>query len=152
MHEFNRLIGYWLFGHEGGTHNWYVGRAIMVTQNDYSLNLRNGDIGVVLRRSADEPLRVAFPTADGGVRWILPSRLTHVDTAFTMTIHKSQGSEFTHTVMVLPEHEVPILTKELLYTGITRAKERFTLVTASPQLVLKAIEHRIERSGGLTSN
>lgn len=152
VHEFNRLIGYWLFGHEGGTHSWYVGRAIMVTQNDYSLNLRNGDIGVVLRRSADEPLRVAFPTADGGVRWILPSRLTHVDTAFTMTIHKSQGSEFTHTVMVLPEHEVPILTKELLYTGITRAKERFTLVTASPQLVLKAIEHRIERSGGLTSN
>ncbi|SDB42093.1 DNA helicase/exodeoxyribonuclease V, alpha subunit [Pseudidiomarina indica] len=150
MHEFNRRVSYWLFGDAASVQNWYQGRAVMVTQNDYSLNLRNGDIGVVLQRGPDEPLRVAFPTAEGGIRWILPSRLTQVDTAFTMTIHKSQGSEFNHTVMVLPQHDVPILTKELLYTGITRAKEQLTVVTASPKLMLSAVERRIERSGGLT--
>lgn len=149
MHQFNQRISYWLFGDQAAEQGWFEGRPVMVTHNDYSLDLRNGDIGIVLRRQPNEPLRVAFPTTEGSIRWLLPSRLTQVDTAFAMTIHKSQGSEFTHTVMVLPEHDVPILTKELLYTGITRAKERFTMVCAYPQLVLKAVGRRIKRSGGL---
>ncbi|SFR49524.1 DNA helicase/exodeoxyribonuclease V, alpha subunit [Pseudidiomarina maritima] len=151
MHQFNQRISYWLFGDQAAEHGWFEGRPVMVTHNDYSLDLRNGDIGIALRRTSDEPLRVAFPTAEGGIRWLLPSRLTQVDTAFAMTIHKSQGSEFTHTVMILPDHDVPILTKELLYTGITRAKEQFTLLCAQPQLVLKAVERRIQRSGGLAN-
>ncbi|PHR66246.1 MAG: exodeoxyribonuclease V subunit alpha [Idiomarina sp.] len=149
MHQFNQRISYWLFGDLAADHGWFEGRPVMVTHNDYSLDLRNGDIGIVLRRQPNEPLRVAFATTEGNIRWLLPSRLTQVDTAFAMTIHKSQGSEFTHTVMVLPEHDVPILTKELLYTGITRAKEQFTLLCANPQLVLTAVERRIQRSGGL---
>jgi exodeoxyribonuclease V alpha subunit len=149
MHQFNQRISYWLFGDQAAEHGWFEGRPVMVTHNDYSLDLRNGDIA--LRRSSEEPLRVAFPTTEGGIRWLLPSRLTQVDTAFAMTIHKSQGSEFTHTVMILPDHDVPILTKELLYTGITRAKELFTLLCAEPQLVLKAVERRIQRSGGLAN-
>lgn len=149
MHQFNQRVAYWLYGDKVTEHGWFVGRPVMVTHNDYSMDLRNGDIGIVLQRRANDPLRVAFQTADGAIRWILPSRLTQVDTAYAMTIHKSQGSEFTHTVMIMPEHDVPILTKELLYTGITRAKERFTLVSAQPQLVIKAIKRRIQRSGGL---
>ncbi|GAB3296856.1 exodeoxyribonuclease V subunit alpha [Pseudidiomarina andamanensis] len=151
MHQFNQRISYWLFGDQAAEHGWFEGRPVMVTHNDYSLDLRNGDIGIVLRREPNEPLRVAFPTTDGTIRWLLPSRLTQVDTAFAMTIHKSQGSEFSHTVMVLPEHDVPILTKELLYTGITRAKQQFTMVCAHPQLVLKAVRRRIQRSGGLAN-
>lgn len=151
MHQFNQRISYWLFGDQAAEQGWFEGRPVMVTHNDYSLDLRNGDIGIVLRREPNEPLRVAFLTTEGTIRWLLPSRLTQVDTAFAMTIHKSQGSEFTHTVMVLPEHDVPILTKELLYTGITRAKQQFTMVCAHPQLVLKAVNRRIQRSGGLAN-
>ena len=150
MHRFNERVGYWLHGEQVNQSPWYVGRPIMVTHNDYSLDLRNGDIGIVLEANLNEPPRVAFQTAEGAIRWILPSRLTQVETAYAMTIHKSQGSEFSHTVMILPEHDSPILTKELLYTGITRAKQHFTLVCAEPRLMLKAVTRRIQRSGGLT--
>lgn len=150
MHAFNQRVTYWLHGDQSLQHGWFIGRPVMVTHNDYGLNLRNGDIGVVLQRAADEPLRVAFMNPQGDVRWILPSRLTQVDTAYAMTIHKSQGSEFEHTVVIMPPTDVPILTKELLYTGITRAKRFFTLICAQPQLVIKAVQRRVTRNGGLT--
>jgi len=107
---------------------WYEGRPVMVTKNDYGLKLNNGDIGIALKDPEHGHLRVAFPDQEHGVRWILPSRLTHIETVYAMTVHKSQGSEFKHTVMVLPDHDSPVMSKELLYTGITRAKERLSLV------------------------
>ncbi|TDP27459.1 DNA helicase/exodeoxyribonuclease V alpha subunit [Idiomarina aquatica] len=107
---------------------WYEGRPVMVTKNDYGLKLNNGDIGIALKDPEHGHLRVAFPDQEHGVRWILPSRLTHIETVYAMTVHKSQGSEFKHTVMILPEHDSPVMSKELLYTGITRAKERLSLV------------------------
>jgi len=108
--------------------SWYEGRPVMVTKNDYGLKLNNGDIGIALKDPEHGHLRVAFPDQEHGVRWVLPSRLTHIETVYAMTVHKSQGSEFKHTVMVLPDHDSPVLSKELLYTGITRAKERLSLV------------------------
>ncbi|MGM0526058.1 MAG: exodeoxyribonuclease V subunit alpha [Pseudomonadota bacterium] len=108
--------------------SWYEGRPVMVTKNDYGLKLNNGDIGIALKDPEHGHLRVAFPDQEHGVRWVLPSRLTHIETVYAMTVHKSQGSEFKHTVMVLPDHDSPVLTKELLYTGITRAKKRLSLV------------------------
>lgn len=133
---------------------WYAGRPVMVTHNDYGLGLMNGDIGIAMRvldETGRQHLQVAFPRNDGeqGVRFVLPSRLTAVDTVFAMTVHKSQGSEFEHCVLVLPERINPVLTKELLYTAITRAKERFTLVEAAAGVFTTAITRRVNRHSGL---
>ncbi|MBP6582450.1 MAG: exodeoxyribonuclease V subunit alpha, partial [Chromatiaceae bacterium] len=112
---------------DAGT-GWYLGRPVLVTRNDYGLGLMNGDIGVTLvypgAAGQGENLRVAFPAGDGqdSIKWVLPSRLQAVETVYALTVHKSQGSEFTHVALVLPEHPSPILTRELLYTGITRAR------------------------------
>jgi exodeoxyribonuclease V alpha subunit len=109
---------------------WYPGRPVMLARNDHALGLMNGDVGVALAR--DGGLRVAFPAGDGrgGVRWVLPSRLQAVETAYAMTVHKSQGSEFAHAALLLPAHPSPVLTRELLYTAITRASHWFTLAVA----------------------
>ncbi|WP_157981028.1 exodeoxyribonuclease V subunit alpha [Pseudidiomarina insulisalsae] len=150
VERLNQLITLWLFGDTVSADKWFAGRAVMITQNDYSVDLRNGDIGLAVQLDPQQPLRVLFRGSNGRLRWLLPSRLTHLETAFAMTIHKSQGSEFSHTVVVLPEHDSPILTKELLYTGITRASEQLTLVYRSAERVIAATQRRIERSGGLT--
>lgn len=132
---------------------WYLGRPVLVTSNDYGLGLMNGDIGITLTlpQDGEEVTRVAFPSSDGSkeIRWILPSRLQAMETVFAMTVHKSQGSEFTHTALVLPETDTPVLTRELVYTGITRARSRFTLVTPSDDVLRHAVRHRVVRSGGL---
>lgn len=137
---------------------WYPGRPVLVTSNDYSLKLMNGDIGITLQVPVKQNdgsfkmmLRVAFPMGDGSerIRWILPSRLQAVETVFAMTVHKSQGSEFNHTVLVLPEHNSPVLSKELIYTGITRAKDRFTLVYKNSSVLKQGIEQRILRANGM---
>jgi len=92
-----------------GDEQWYEGRPVLMTRNDYGLGLMNGDIGIALKlpESAGGPhvLRVAFPRNDGqgGVRFVLPSRLNDVETVYAMTVHKSQGSEFTHTALILPD-------------------------------------------------
>jgi exodeoxyribonuclease V alpha subunit len=103
---------------------------VLVTRNDYGLGLMNGDIGITLELPGGV-LRVAFPAGDGsaGIKWVQPSRLQAVETVFALTVHKSQGSEFTHVAMALPESLSPILTRELIYTGITRAKQWFTWPT-----------------------
>lgn len=115
--------------------SWYDGRPVMVTKNDYGLKLNNGDIGMAFADPEHGHLRVAFlddsdadTTCGNSIRWVLPSRLTHIETVYAMTVHKSQGSEFKHTVMVLPDRDTPIMTKELLYTGITRAQQQLSLV------------------------
>jgi exodeoxyribonuclease V alpha subunit len=129
---------------------WYVGRPVMVTRNDYGLGVFNGDIGLTLPDPARAgSLRVYFLEGEQ-VRSVLASRLREVETAFAMTVHKSQGSEFSHTVMVLPpKGRQGILARELVYTGITRARERFTLVSSSPTVLADAIRRRTRRTSGL---
>ena len=131
---------------------WYLGRPVMVTRNDYNLGLMNGDVGLCLPTARG--LRVAFAAAgpDGvmGVRWVLPSRLDAVETVFAMTVHKSQGSEFDQVALVLPERMTPVLTRELLYTGITRAKTQLTLVVTQAGVLRQAVVSSTLRSGGLT--
>lgn len=139
-------------------HDWYVGRPVLVTQNDYNLQLMNGDIGMTLvfpvrddQGAVHRRLRVAFPMGDGsdGIRWVMPSRLPEVETVFAMTVHKSQGSEFHHAALMLPEHDNPGLTRELVYTGITRARAQFTLVDSHPAVFKQAIRTRVQRVSGL---
>ncbi len=128
--------------------SWFIGRPVMVTANDYNLNLRNGDIGMVLP-ALDGQKRVVFIDSDNRVRWIIPSRLTEVVTVFAMTVHKSQGSEFAHTVLVLPERDNPVLSRELVYTGLTRAASQLTLVVPSWPVLEQAILRRTLRAGHL---
>lgn len=129
--------------------SWYEGRPVMISSNDYNLNLRNGDIGIVLVSPQDQQKRVVFIDADNQLKWILPSRLGAVETVFAMTVHKSQGSEFRHTVLVLPERDNPVLCRELLYTGITRAAKQLTLVVPDYQVLKQAVQRRTVRAGRL---
>ncbi|ARP84951.1 exodeoxyribonuclease V subunit alpha [Bordetella genomosp. 9] len=138
------------------TEGWYAGRPVLVTRNDYALGLMNGDIGITLAlpQSDDRPpvLRVAFPMTDGSgrIKWVLPSRLQSVETVFALTVHKSQGSEFDHAAVVLPERLSPILTRELLYTGITRARTFLTLLSPGGEHVLEqAVARQVRRASGL---
>jgi len=126
---------------------WYAGRPVMVTRNDYNLSLMNGDVGLCLPHA--QGLRVAFPNGQGGIHWVLPSRLDAVESVFAMTVHKSQGSEFDHVCLVLPNTPVAVLTRELLYTGITRSKTRLTLVVPELTVLWRAVESQVLRSGGL---
>ncbi|QOR39986.1 exodeoxyribonuclease V subunit alpha [Billgrantia diversa] len=139
---------------------WFEGRPVLVTRNDYGLGLMNGDIGITLavpeaRSVIDSPgstlLRVAFPASDGSgnIKWVLPSRLQAVETVFAMTVHKSQGSEFTHTALLLPDAPNPILTRELVYTGITRARDWLTLVETGRGMLDEAVTREVVRVSGL---
>jgi exodeoxyribonuclease V alpha subunit len=98
-----------------------------------------------------ETLRVAFPRNDGsgGIRFVLPSRLPEVETVFAMTVHKSQGSEFTHAALVLPPTRNPVLTKELVYTAITRASTHFTLLESRDGVFEEAVRTPVRRISGL---
>jgi exodeoxyribonuclease V alpha subunit len=128
---------------------WYVGRPVMVTRNDYGTGVFNGDIGLTLPDPARPgSLRVYF-SEGASVRSVLATRLRQVETAFAMTVHKSQGSEFSHTVMVLPREGGAVLARELVYTGITRAKDYFTLLTPVTAVLDAAIAQRTQRASGL---
>ena len=128
---------------------WYVGRPVMVTRNDYGTRVFNGDIGLTLADPArPDSLRVYFLEGDS-VRSVLATRLRHVETAYAMTVHKSQGSEFAHTVLVLPIAGGAMLARELVYTGITRASRQFTLVTPAGAVLAEAIVRRTRRASGL---
>ncbi|MBJ6136331.1 exodeoxyribonuclease V subunit alpha [Marinobacter litoralis] len=140
-------------------HPWYHGRPVLITGNDYNLGLMNGDIGITFRVTWDkdangrpiESRLVAFPSGDGtqGIRWIAPSRLQQLETVYAMTVHKSQGSEFIHTCLVLPDRLSPVMTKELVYTGITRARHWFSLITGDAQVLSEAVNQRVVRASGL---
>ncbi|MEI6146376.1 MAG: exodeoxyribonuclease V subunit alpha [Methylococcales bacterium] len=128
---------------------WYSGRPIMITQNNAALQLYNGDIGICLRdKEQDNQLRVFFQQADGSIKKYLPARIPHCETVFVMTIHKSQGSEFDEVLIILPETHTPILTKELLYTAITRAKKTIKLV-ANASVFYSTVRKRVQRVTGL---
>jgi exodeoxyribonuclease V alpha subunit len=130
---------------EGG---WFVGRPVIVTENDYGLGLFNGDTGVVIA-SGESGLRVAFRRGSGVIT-VSPARLGAVETAFAMTVHRAQGSEFNEVVVLLPGAASRILTRELLYTAITRARRSVVLVGREDSL-RAAISRPIARATGLTS-
>jgi exodeoxyribonuclease V alpha subunit len=126
---------------------WYAGRPVMVLRNDYLLKLFNGDIGIALP-GPDGALAVHFPDTGGGWRRIAPARLPPHETAYAMTVHKSQGSEFDGVLVLLPEHRSRVLTRELLYTGVTRARERVA-IAASADVLAATIGAATHRHSGL---
>jgi exodeoxyribonuclease V alpha subunit len=128
--------------------DWYVGRPVMMTYNDYQLGLSNGDIGICFKRQrqGQSQFEVYFPSLE---KWVLATRLPKsIETAFALTIHKSQGSEFTHTAVVLDAQAQNLLSQELLYTAITRAKTVVSLL-ADPQALAQALSKRTTRVSGV---
>ncbi len=125
---------------------WFHGRPVMVTQNDYTLGVFNGDIGITVEE--DDGFYVYFPARDGEPMRVSAARLAHSETALALTIHKSQGSEFAHVAVVLPKDDTPILSRELIYTGITRAKTKISLWALEP-LIAQAVQRKTQRASGL---
>ncbi|MBN2290265.1 MAG: exodeoxyribonuclease V subunit alpha [Candidatus Glassbacteria bacterium] len=126
---------------------WYVRRPVLINRNDYGLGLYNGDVGLTLPEE-DGELRVSFPGPDNTLRKFLPGRLPEHETVYAMTVHKSQGSEFDNVLLVLPENDSPLLTRELIYTAVTRARQRVE-VLGSESVFLAAVSRRIARTSGL---
>jgi exodeoxyribonuclease V alpha subunit len=131
----------------GNRSEWYPGRPVMVLRNDYVLKLFNGDTGLVLP-DASGVLMVWFPESDGGFRAVAPVRLPSHETAFATTVHKAQGSEFENVLLLLPSQPIRVVTRELLYTAVTRASRCATIVCGENVLV-KAIASPTRRHSGL---
>ena len=126
---------------------WYVGRPLLVTANDHAIRLYNGDTGVVVRPS-DGSRPVAAFDRSGEIVTFSPSRLGAIDTVHAMTVHKSQGSQFGTAAVVLPDAASPLLTRELLYTAVTRARARL-IVAGTEDAVRAAVDRPIARASGL---
>ncbi|MEZ0577247.1 exodeoxyribonuclease V subunit alpha [Nocardioides sp. MH1] len=145
--HWNRLTERLVAEHDPSVYQeWYAGRPILVTANDYGLGLFNGDTGVVVREG--DRLRGVI----AGVRshlWLATARLGAVETLHAMTIHKSQGSQVAEVTLLLPPADSPLLTRELFYTAVTRAKERVRVV-GTAESVVAAVERRAQRASGLT--
>jgi len=127
---------------------WYGHRPLLVTRNDHQLRLFNGDIGVIAAGAAGEGVAAWFPAPDGGVRHLSPLRLPPHETVFAMTVHKSQGSEFDTLLLLLPPGAPELLTRELVYTAITRARRRVE-IWGDPAAFVAAVTRRVSRSSGL---
>ena len=128
---------------------WYAGRPVMVTRNDAQLGVFNGDIGMALPSFADPKRLRAYFMQGEKLHAVSTARLAHVETAFAMTVHKSQGSEFEHTALVLAAQGGNVLSRELVYTGITRARQAFSLWSEVPGLLVSAMGSPTQRSSGL---
>lgn len=124
----------------------YAGRPILITQNDPRTRLWNGDVGVLTR--SEERLHACFLAADGRMREITPARLPPHESVYAMSVHKSQGSEFEEVAVVLPAEPSPVLSRELLYTAVTRAKKR-VVVYGKAEVVKHAIDTAVQRASGL---
>jgi exodeoxyribonuclease V alpha subunit len=131
----------------GWGQEWYAGRPLLVTSNDYGLDLFNGDTGVVV--AGDDQMRAAIAVPRGH-RELATSRLTDVETMHAMTVHKSQGSQAAEVTVLLPPEDSRLLTRELLYTALTRAEKKVTVV-ASPDAVRRAVQRPARRASGLAS-
>jgi exodeoxyribonuclease V alpha subunit len=128
---------------------WYPGRPILITRNDYSLHLFNGDMGIALPDpGAGGELRVFFQGTDGKLRKFHPLRLPEHETTYAVTVHKSQGSEFGEVLLILPDRDSPVLTRELVYTAITRARDRVE-IWGNPDVFRNAVARRTVRTSGL---
>jgi len=128
--------------------DWYRGRPVLITHNDYTVRLFNGDLGVAWPASNSDGMVVCFLSPEGELREIAPGRLPVHETAFALTIHKSQGSEFDRVLVLLPSQTTPVLSRPLVYTGITRAKNEVTLMAPS-EILAAAIKAKTVRDSGL---
>jgi len=130
----------------------YTGKPILITQNDYPLQLFNGDVGVLLPDAAaketPKQLWAWFMGKENTLRRFAPARLPEHETAYAMTVHKSQGSEFDRVLFILPDEDSPVLTRELIYTGLTRARSRVDFWW-NEAVFSKAVTRRAERTSGL---
>jgi len=122
-------------------------KIIMVNTNDYKKGLFNGDTGIVFEKK--EGVNTFFKTFDNTVKQYRASDLSGSDTAFAITIHKSQGSEFNTVLMILPDKISPVVTRQLLYTGITRAKTK-VIIAGDINIIKKAVNFSVKRNSGLT--
>jgi len=127
----------------------YAGRPVMVTRNDYALKLFNGDVGLLLEEPGGDGRTMAFFVApDGAARCLAPARLPPHETVFAMSVHKSQGSEFDAVAVLLPDTVSPVLTRELLYTAVTRARRRVR-IHGTAAVIREAVRRSVERASGL---
>jgi len=135
----------------GSDHNFYQGRPIMVLENNYHQGLCNGDIGFLWKNSSGH-LMAVFEEAENSYRWIMTSKLPHHETVYAMTIHKTQGSEFLHVAMILPnQKDNRLLSRELLYTGITRAKAHIS-IASNARVWRQGVETNVKRYSGCLNN
>jgi exodeoxyribonuclease V alpha subunit len=141
----NQKVGQMLAGVKIHKQSWYSGRAIMITENSPGVGLFNGDIGIV-REEAGE-IWVYF-TDDGSIRRFTPGRLPHYETAFVMTVHKSQGSEFDEVLCYLPDMSAALMTRALFYTAVTRARKQVTIYGQISTLH-HTLMHTEQRESGL---
>ena len=137
----NRLVGERVMG---GRKQWCDGRPIMVVRNDRGVNLFNGDVGVVI--DGDRPSAVFSSDLTEPLRSV--ARIPEFETVYALTIHKSQGSEYSHPVVVLPTESIPLVTRELLYTAVSRARDHLTIL-ASAEVLRAALGQTINRATGL---
>jgi exodeoxyribonuclease V alpha subunit len=144
VEHWNRIVEGWLLGGPARA-RWFPGRMVAVTRNDARTQLTNGDSGVVVAAAAGHQVCFAGPLA---VRAFHPAQLDAVDTAFAVTVHKSQGSEYEHVVVVLPPPESPLVSRELLYTAVTRARTSLLLI-GSADSVRACIAAPARRTSGL---
>ncbi len=133
-----------------GASAWYSGRPVMITCNDYYHRLFNGDVGITFDTGTGRSrnLQVLFAQADQTLKPLAPEQLPAHETVYAMTVHKSQGTEFEKVLLVLPEIDVPLLTRELVYTAVTRARRQVE-IWGDPGLLEKAVSRRIRRASGL---
>ena len=148
IEQLNRYAGHWLNQQlkQIAVGDWYIGRPVMMTYNDYQLGISNGDIGICFKhRTQSQQFEVFFPSLN---KWIAAHRLPRsMQTAFALTIHKSQGSEFTHTAIVLDAHAEKLLSQELIYTAVTRAKKVVSILSDRKALQQSLITRTVRRSG-----
>ena len=146
-------VSYWngFVEHELGAYaelRWYFGRPVMVTRNNRSVDLYNGDVGIIVPDADDQPVG-AFSNGET-LRLVPTMRLEDVESVHALTIHKSQGSEYDEVIVVLPNESSRILTRELFYTGITRTKNRLTII-GSEAVLRSAVSQAIRRTSGLAA-
>ncbi len=134
-------------GRFAGEQRWYRGRPVMILRNDYARNLFNGDVGVI--HGGEGRLRFYCTASEGSLRSVLPLQLPEHETAYAMTVHKSQGSEFDSLLLLLPDRFSPVLTRELLYTAVTRARDRVE-IWGSEAILRSTVENSVQRQSGLS--
>lgn len=143
----NEMAASILCSEEESSKQFFSGRPLMISGNDYRLNLFNGDTGLILNDPASNQLKAFFRGTDE-IRQLLPRRLPAHETAYAVTIHKSQGSEFEHVLMIIPPGSNPVVSRELVYTGITRASKKVEIWCAQSSLE-SAVRNSTTRTSGL---
>jgi exodeoxyribonuclease V alpha subunit len=128
---------------------WYIGRPVLIYENDAVLGVFNGDVGICLPDpEQNNQLMVFFEQFNGNIKKIIPSRMPKCQTAFALTVHKSQGSQYKEVMLIMPDEHNPVLTKEVIYTAVTRARD-YVWVVADKDIFTQAVKVKISRQGGL---